>query len=90
MEARQASALVRNASALFGFANKPSLRTEFPKVNAVCRVYEQAGHELVTLGYLRRSTQRQANQEVVPLPFFSVLKRLRPIKVKVIEYLRDG
>jgi hypothetical protein len=26
----------------------------------------------------------------VPLPFFSVLKHLRPVKVKVIEYLRDG
>jgi len=90
MEARQVGVLVRNASALFDFANKPSLATEFPKVNAICQAYQQAGHELATLGYLRRATQRQANQEVVPLPFFGVLKHLRPVKVKVLEYLRDG
>jgi multimeric flavodoxin WrbA len=90
MEARQVGVLVRNASGLFDYASNPALGHDFPKIFDVCRAYEQAGHELATLGHLRRATEREANQEVVPLPFFSVLKRLRPVKVKVIEYLRDG
>jgi hypothetical protein len=74
---------------LFDYANNPSLGEDFPKIFDVCSAYEQAGHELATLGYIRPSTQRKANQEIVPLPFFSVLKRFRPIKKRVIEYLRS-
>jgi multimeric flavodoxin WrbA len=88
MEARQVGVLVRNASALFDYAHDPSLAEDFPKTLAVCQAYEQAGHELATLGYVRPSTQRKANQEIVPLPFFGVLKHFRPIKARVIEYLR--
>jgi hypothetical protein len=90
MEARQVGVLVRNASALFDCAHNPSLGKDFPKIFDVFKAYEQAGHELATLGYIRNSTQRKANQEVVPLPFFGVLKHFRPIKERVIEYLRDG
>jgi hypothetical protein len=90
MEARQVGVLVRNASALFDHANHPSLAKEFPKALDVCTAYEQAGRELATLGCIRPSTQRKANQEIVPLPFFGVLKHFRPIKKRVIEYLRTG
>lgn len=87
MEARQVGVLVRNASALFDYTNNPALGKEFPKIFEVCQAYVQAGCELATLGYIRRSTQRKANQEVVPLPFFSVLKHFRPIKNRVLDYL---
>ena len=87
MEARQVGVLVRNASALFDHVHHPSLAREFPKTLDVCTAYEQAGHELAMLGYIRPLTQRKANQEVVPLPFFGVLKHLRPIKKRVIDYL---
>lgn len=88
MEARQVGVLVQNASALFDFAEKPSLGTDFPKVHAVCQAYEQAGHELATLGHLQRATQYKANEEIGPLPFFGVLKHLRPVKERVIAHLR--
>jgi len=81
--------LVRNATELFDSANNPSLTKDFPKTLEVRAAYEQAGHELATLGRIRPLTQRKANQEIVPVPFFSVVKHLRPIKKKVIEYLRD-
>lgn len=90
MEARQVGVLVRNASTLFDNAHNPGLGKKFPKIFEVCQAYEQAGYELATLGYIRKSTQRQANQEVVPLPFFSILKRFLPIKKKVIEYLMQS
>ena len=86
MEARQVGLLVRNASGLFDHAHQPSLAQEFPKTLDACTAFEQAGRELATLGRIRHSTRRKANQEVVPLPFFSVLKHLRPIKKRVIDY----
>jgi multimeric flavodoxin WrbA len=89
METRQVGSLVRNASLLFDYANNPALGKDFPKIFKVCKAYEQAGRELATLGYIQHRTQRKANQEVVPLPFFSVLKHFRPIKKRVIEYMRN-
>jgi len=72
------------------YNDKDDVRMIFDQMSAdVCAAYEQAGRELATLGRIRPSTQRKANQEVVPLPFFSVLKHLRPIRKRVIAYLRD-
>ena len=65
------------------------LGKDYPKIYDVYSAYERAGYELATLGYIRHSTQRKANQEIVPLPFFRVLKHLRPIKERVIEYLTN-
>ena len=42
--------------------------------------YEQAGRELVTAGHIRPSTARRANQEIVPMPLFSILKHLKSFK----------
>jgi multimeric flavodoxin WrbA len=90
MEARQVGVLVRNASMLFDYTHNPALGKDFPKIFDVCRACEQAGRELVTLGHIRYSTQRRANQEVVPIPFFGLLKHFRPIKKRIIEYVRTG
>ncbi len=65
-----------------------SLGKDFPRIFSVCTAYEQAGRDLATRGFIRRSTQRAANQEIVPMPFFSVLKHFRPIKKRLIEYTR--
>lgn len=88
MEARPVGVLVRNASTLFDYEHHPKLGRDFPRIFAVCKAYEQAGRELATQGFIHRSTQRAANQEVVPLPFFRVLKHFRPIKKRFIEYVR--
>jgi multimeric flavodoxin WrbA len=89
MEARQVGVLVRNASGLFEAVKDRRPAPDFPKVAGVCVAFEQAGRELATLGRIRRATQRRASQEVVPVPLFGLLKRLRPVKMKVIEYLRQ-
>ena len=89
METRQVGVLVRNASGLFDHVHNPALAKDFPKIFDVCEAYEQAGRELATLGRIRPSTQRKANQEIVPLPLFSILKHFRPIKERVIEYVRN-
>lgn len=89
MEARQVGVLVRNASALFDYEHHPKLAQDFPRILDVCKAYEQAGRELATQGFIQRSTQRAANQEVLPIPFFGVLKHFRPVKKRFIEYVRN-
>lgn len=88
MEAHQAGVLLRNAAQLFDPQGDPALAQQFPRMQAVCRAYEQAGRELGRLGHIRRSTQRAANQEIVPVPFFGALKHLYPVKGRVVAYLR--
>lgn len=87
MGARQVGVLVRNAALLFN-GEEANLSQKFPKICAVCRAYEQAGRELATHGYIKCLTQRRANQEVVPVPCFGLLKHLQPVKQQVIAYLR--
>ena len=88
-EAPQVGLLVRNGSSLFDPGNSDLVQM-FPKTLEALAAYEQAGLELATLGRIRRATQSRANQEVVPLPFFRWLKLLRPVKQKVIDYMRKA
>jgi len=89
MEARQVGILVRNSATLFDYDNHPEFGRDFPRIFKVCAAYERAGHELATRGFIRRSTQRAANQEVLPVPFFRVLKRFGFIKRRVIADVRE-
>lgn len=89
METRQVGVLVRNASPLFDLERSPQYATEFPKVPAVLAAFEQAGRELAATGAISRHTQHQARQEVIPVPYFWLLKRFKPIKLRVLEYLRQ-
>jgi NAD(P)H-dependent FMN reductase len=87
MEAPQVGLLVRNASQLFDVEGNSRLLRRFPKVREVFSAYHQAGRELADKGRIGWWTQRRANQEVIPFPFFSVLKHIRPIKRQVIAVL---
>ena len=72
--------LVRNAGRLSGYGKDPDIERRFPKILDVYNAYEQAGRELTTEGRIRPRTQRRANQEIVPIPLFKILKRLRMFK----------
>ena len=88
MEARQVGVLVRNACELFDPQKPPPSGQDSGRLSGVCMAYEQAGRDLATWGFIRRSTQRAASQEVVPIPFFRLLKHFRPVKNWVVEYAR--
>jgi multimeric flavodoxin WrbA len=77
MDAPQVGALVRNGGLLAGYGHDPAAAARLPKLGAVYAAYAQAGRELATRGRITPSTQRQANQEIVPVPFFGVIKRVR-------------
>ncbi len=84
MNAPQVGVLVRNAAGLFGQMDDPEIGRQFPRLAEICQACEGAGRELATLGRIRSSTQRRANQEVVSLPFFRLLKRFRVVKRRVL------
>ncbi len=89
MDAPQVGVLVRNGGLLSGHGRDPEREKRIPKILDVYAVYEQAGRELATQGCIRRSTERHANQEIVPVPLFSILKRLRPFKRIMIARARE-
>jgi multimeric flavodoxin WrbA len=81
MEAEQRGILIRNGGSITGFGEDVEM-DRFPALGNVYRAYKQAGRELVTRGKITRGTRRKANQEVIPVPFFHLLKRIRLISVK--------
>ncbi len=87
MDAPQVGVLVRNGGMLAGYGHDPTRARQFPKLAEVYAAYEQAGRELTTKGRIRAATQRRANQEIIPVPLFGILKRLpfKPLKRKFVE-----
>lgn len=90
MDAPQVGVLVRNGGRLSGHGSDPDRQQRFPKIFKVYAALEQAGRELAKEGRIRYGTQQRANQEILPVPFFGVLKRLpfKPLKRKFIAEAR--
>lgn len=88
LDAPQVGSLVRNGGCLSGHAHDPEREIQGPKILDVYAAYEQARRELATEGHFRRSTKRRANQEIVPVPMFSILKRLKSFKRIKVERAR--
>lgn len=90
MDAPRVGVLVRNGGRLSGYGNEPDRQKKFPKILEVYAAYEQAGRELAMEGQIRHATQRRANQEIIPVPFFGLLKRLpfKPLKRRFIQEAR--
>jgi multimeric flavodoxin WrbA len=90
MDAPQVGTLVRNGGRMSGYGGDPDRQEKFPKILEVYAAYEQAGRELAMEGQIRHATQRRANQEIIPVPFFGLLKRLpfKPLKRRFIQEAR--
>ena len=88
MDARQAGVLVRNAGAIADYGMDPSRQQIFPKLKKAYAAYIEAGRELATMGAISRKTQKAANQEILPIPMFHIIKNIRPFKSKFVEKAR--
>ncbi len=90
MDAPQVGLLVRNGGRISGYGTDIGRTKRFPKIPEVYAAYEQAGRELSREGLIRHGTQRRANQEIIPVPFFGLLKRLplKPLKRRFISEAR--
>jgi NAD(P)H-dependent FMN reductase len=89
MEARQVGLLVRNASDLFAAQHAEAMQRRFPKIPQVWAAFEQAGRELAERGAVSWQTARRASQEVIPVPFFGLLKHLPWVRRRVVQVLND-
>jgi len=84
-DANLAGILVRNAGRLADYGKEPSRQQIFPKLAEVYKAYERAGRELATQGYITKSTQKIANQEIIPIKMFHILKRSPLFKRRFLE-----
>jgi multimeric flavodoxin WrbA len=89
MDAPLVGELVRNGGVLVGHGRDPEADQRFPRIREIYAAYQEAGRDLTRYGRIRRSTQRQANQEIIPVPFFSLLKRL-PFRAVKRGFLRQA
>ena len=89
MDAPQVGVLVRNGAPLLDAARSEEGAARLPAVARVYAAYQQAGRELATVGLIRRETQRIANQELIAVPAFHLLKRLPFVKRMVIAQARS-
>lgn len=89
MDAPRVGELIRNGGRLFGHGHDPQAAGRFPKIRTVYGAYEQAGRELASNGRISRATQRKANQEIIPIPFSGLLKRLTPFKRVMVQKAQE-
>lgn len=80
MDAPLVGELVRDGGRLCAYGHDPQAAERLPKVAEVYAAYRQAGRELAQNGRISAATQRKANQELIPLPLFGLLRRLGPFK----------
>lgn len=89
MDAPQVGELVRNACTLTGHGKDLDKEDKFPKIHHVYDAYKQAGRELVEYGKITKKTQKRANQEIIPVPLFGIIKNITPLKKKFIEKAQE-
>lgn len=89
MDAPQVGTLIRNAGVLTGQGKDPEKEKKFPKIYEVYDAYSQAGRELAKYGKITSKTGTKANQEIIPVPFFKIIKNLKPLKGKFVEVAKE-
>jgi hypothetical protein len=89
MDAPHVGELVRTGGRLFGYGHDPLAVERFPKINKVYAAYEKAGYELAIGRRISAVTQREANQEILPVPLFGLLKRMTPFKRVMVEKAQE-
>lgn len=90
MDAPQVGTIIRRLGKLIGHGKNPEKEKQYPKILESYKAIELAGTELVTKGKISKKTQKTASQDIIPVPFFSILKNLKGFKKKALEKLKTG
>ena len=88
MDATQVGLLVRNGGRLAGYGKNAARQQIFPRLKDIYEAYVKIGRELATQGYISKTTQRKANQEILAVPMFHILKRIKPFKKNFVKKAR--
>ena len=89
MDAPQIGTIIRRSGKLTGHGKDIEKERQYPKIYESYNAIELAGKELVTKGKIRKKTQKTANQDIIPAPFFSILKNFKWFKKKALEKMKD-
>jgi len=84
MDAPQVGVIVRRSGKVTGYGKNKEKETKYPKITESYSAIEKAGSELANNGKISGKTQRIASQDIIPVPFFSVLKNFKAFKKKAI------
>ncbi len=87
MDAPQIGTIIRRSGKMTGHGKNPEMEKQFPKITESYKAIELAGKELVTKGKISKKTQKTASQDIIPIPFFSILKHFKFFKEKAVEKL---
>jgi multimeric flavodoxin WrbA len=89
MDAPQVGIIIRRSGKLTGHGESPEKEKQFPKIFESYQAIENAGKELTTFGKISSKTQKKASQDIIPVPFFSILKNFKWFKKKALEKMKD-
>ena len=85
MDAPQIGTIIRRSGKLTGHGKDPEKEKQYPKILESYKAIEKAGEEIVTLRKINKQTQKIASQDIIPVPFFSVLKNIKGFKRKILQ-----
>jgi len=88
MDAPQVGTIIRRSGKITGHGKNPEKEKQYPKILESYKAIELAGKELVTKGKISKKTQKIASQDIIPVPFFSILKNIKGFKKKALEKLK--
>lgn len=85
MDAPHVGKIIRRSGKLSGHGLNSEKEKKYPRIIASHQAVENAGKELATWGKIRSKTQRKASRDIIPVPFFNVLKKFKWFKKIVLK-----
>ncbi|RLD55789.1 MAG: hypothetical protein DRJ01_16170 [Bacteroidetes bacterium] len=89
MDAPQVGTIIRRSGKLIGYGKDLKKEKQYPKISESYNAIEFAGAELATKGKISKRNQKIASQDIIPVPFFSILKNFKGFKRKAIKKLAE-
>ena len=85
LDAPQIGTIIRRSGKLTGHGKSPEKEKKYPKILQSYQAIENAGKELAKYGKISNKTQKKASQDIIPIPFFSILKNFKWFKKIALE-----
>lgn len=89
MDAPQVGTIIRRSGKVTGHGKDLKKEKQYPKILESYKAIEYAGAELATKGKISRENQKIASLDIIPVPFFSILKKIKGFKRKTIKKLTE-
>ncbi len=88
-DSRIIAKLVRNSSKIGGKGINHEQELKFPRIIKIHESFKLAGKEIAVKGYITKKIQKACNQEIIAVPGFKYLKKLKFFKKIVIKKMNE-